>query len=184
MKQTNDLNNKYRVLLTEVLPYELPLVLNNEAFYENMQDDNVRKLFINIFSNIVTKKEWTIPFDYNVRRVGGEKSRKLSLIHPLTQLACADHYEKYDEYMLNLCSHSPFSIRYISKKAKCVFPPEEEDDTGSDPSQEEAIGHIIELDNNEIEKRTVPISVTRNTTWFISFLRAVITCDWNRSLAI
>ena len=50
MKQPNDLNNKYRVLLTEVLPYELPLVLNNEAFYENMQDDVLHNLFISVFS--------------------------------------------------------------------------------------------------------------------------------------
>ena len=96
MKQPNDLNNKYRVLLTEVLPYELPLVLNNEAFYENMQDDVLHNLFISVFSKCMKKMDWTIPFDYNVRRVGGEKSRKLSLIHPLTQLGSVDHYEKYD----------------------------------------------------------------------------------------
>lgn len=153
MKQPNDLNNKYRVLLTEVLPYELPLVLNNEAFYENMQDDVLHNLFICVFSKCVKKKDWTIPFDYNVRRIGGEKSRKLSLLHPLTQLDCVDHYEKYDEYMLNLCSHSPFSIRFISKKAKCVFPPEDEGDANNDTAQDEEIGQIIELDNNEIEKR-------------------------------
>lgn len=154
MKQPKDLNNKYRVLLTEVLPYELPLVLNNEAFYENMQDESLHRLFDSVFNNIVTRKErGTIPFDYNVRRVGGEKSRKLSLVHPLTQLDCVDHYEKYDEYMLNLCSHSPFSIRYISKKAKCVFPPEEDSDTGDDVPQDEAAGHVVELDNNEIERR-------------------------------
>ncbi len=153
MKQPNDLNNKYRVLLTEVLPYELPLVLNNEAFYENMQDDNLHNLFISVFSKCMKKKGWTIPFDYNVRRVGGEKSRKLSLIHPLTQLDCVDHYEKYDEYMLNLCSHSPFSIRFISKKAKCVFPPEDEGDAENDTTQDEEIGQVIELENNEIEKR-------------------------------
>lgn len=153
MKQTNDLNNKYRVLLTEVLPYELPLVLNNEAFYNNMQDEGLRKLFVSVFSKTVTKGEWTVPFDYNVRRVGGEKSRKLSLVHPLTQLDCVDHYEKYDEYMLNLCSHSPFSIRYISKKAKCVFPPEEESEDDNEVLPEEAAGQVIELDNNAIEKR-------------------------------
>ena len=92
MKPVKDLNNKYRVLLTEVLPYELPLTLNNEAFYENMQDANLNKLFIEICNYAVKKKEWTIPFDYNIRRVGGEKSRKLSLIHPMTQLDCVDHY--------------------------------------------------------------------------------------------
>lgn len=153
MKQPNDLNNKYRVLLTEVLPYELPLVLNNEAFYENMQDDVLHNLFICVFSKCVKKKDWTIPFDYNVRRIGGEKSRKLSLLHPLTQLDCVDHYEKYDEYMLNLCSHSPFSIRFISKKAKCVFPPEDEGDANNDTAQDEEMEQVIELDNNEIEKR-------------------------------
>lgn len=153
MKQLNDLNNKYRVLLTEVLPYELPLVLNNEAFYENMQDSALHNLFISVFSKCVKKNDWTIPFDYNVRRIGGEKSRKLSLLHPLTQLDCVDHYEKYDEYMLNLCSHSPFSIRYISKKARCVFSPEDERDADKATAQDEEIGHVIELDNNEIEKR-------------------------------
>lgn len=151
MKQTIDLNNKYRVLLTELLPYELPLVLNNDAFYENMLDVKFRNLFVGVFNNIVSSKEWTIPFDYNIRRVGGEKSRKMSLMHPLTQLACVEHYEKYDEYMLNLCSHSPLSIRYISKKAKCVFPPEEEEMV--EVTQTDNVEQAVELDNNEIEKR-------------------------------
>lgn len=154
MKQSNDLNNKYRVLLTEVLPYELPLVMNNEAFYENMQDESLCNLFKSVFNNIIPSKDrWTIPFDYSVRRVGGEKSRKLSIVHPFTQLDCVDHYEKYDEYMLSLCSHSPFSIRYISKKTKCVFPPEEETDEEIEVLPEDAGGQEIELDNSTIEKR-------------------------------
>ena len=40
MKEIN-LNNKYRVLLTEVLPYELPLMLDNGGFYLNMQDQHL-----------------------------------------------------------------------------------------------------------------------------------------------
>ena len=39
-----DLNNKYRVLLTEVLPYELPLMLDNEAFYLSIYN----RLLLNI----------------------------------------------------------------------------------------------------------------------------------------
>lgn len=153
MKQVINLNNKYRVLLTEVLPYELPLFLNNEAFYANMQNNELYKLFHDIFNRIVTKNDWTIPFDYNIRRVGGEKSRKLSLIHPLTQLACADHYEKYDEYMIFLCSHSPFSIRYISKKAKCVFSSEEATAANNEVQEEETERNVLELNNSEIDKR-------------------------------
>ena len=94
MKPEKDLNNKYRVLLTEVLPYELPLVLNNEAFYENMQDEGLRNLFLSVFSGYVKAGDWTIPFDYNIRRMGGEKSRRLSLMHPITQLDCVEHYAK------------------------------------------------------------------------------------------
>lgn len=152
MKPEKDLNNKFRVLLTEVLPYELPLVLNNEAFYENMQDASLYDLFVGVFGKTVKKNSWTIPFDYTIRRVGGEKSRKLSLIHPLTQLDCVDHYEKYDEYMLSLCSHSPFSIRYISKKAKCVFPFVEEVEAGNDAVENDEGRNVLEIDNNEIEK--------------------------------
>ena len=44
-----DLNNKYRVLLTEVLPYELPLMLDNEAFYSNMQDKEMKEVFDETF---------------------------------------------------------------------------------------------------------------------------------------
>lgn len=153
MKSELNLNNKYRVLLTEVLPYELPLFLNNEAFYANMQNSKLNNLFLDIFKSIITKYNWTIPFDYNIRRVGGEKSRKLSLIHPLTQLACVDHYEKYDEYMIFLCSHSPFSIRYISKKAKCVFSSEESTEANNEVLEEETERNILELNNSEIDNQ-------------------------------
>ena len=149
MKPEKDLNNKYRVLLTEVLPYELPIVLNNEAFYENMQDVNLRKLFMNVFNGRLKAGDWTIPFDYNIRRMGGEKSRKLSLMHPITQLDCVEHYAKYDEYMINLCSRSPYSIRHIDKKAKCVFPPEENtEDVSEDVSERH-----VEVEDDTIETR-------------------------------
>lgn len=150
MKPETDLNNKYRVLLTEVLPYELPLVLNNEAFYRNMQDDKLRDLFMNMFNGRVKACDWTIPFDYHIRRMGGERSRKLSLMHPVTQLDCVEHYAKYDEYMINLCSRSPYSIRYIDKKARCVFPPEETTDDGM---PEDVMERPIEVEDDAIDTR-------------------------------
>ena len=108
MRNSINLDNKYRVLLTEVLPYELPFRLNNDAFYENMQNKELKASFDEAVKN---KKEWTIPFDYYVRRSNSKKSRKLSVMHPRTQLACVDFYEKYADYMLYLCSNNPFSIR-------------------------------------------------------------------------
>ena len=150
MKPEKDLNNKFRVLLTEVLPYELPIVLNNEAFYENMLDDSIRCLFMSVFNGRLKAGDWTIPFDYNIRRMGGEKSRKLSLMHPLTQLDCVEFYAKYDEYMINLCLRSPYSIRHIDKKAKCVFPPEE---TEENNIPDDVMERPIELDEDNIETR-------------------------------
>lgn len=144
MSEEINLNNKYRVLLTEVLPYELPLMLDNEGFYLNMLDQSLRKILFDAFS---TKQgKWTIPFDYSVRKYGDDKSRKLSLIHPFTQLDVADFYEKHDYYMLSLCSNSPFSIRYIANRAKCIFKVEEVESEGV-PGQQRR----IEVSDDDIE---------------------------------
>lgn len=150
MSAETNLNNKYRVLLTEVLPYELPLVLNNEAFYENMQDETLRNLFLSVFNDKIKKSGWTIPFDYDIRRIGGERSRKLSLMHPLTQLDCVEHYAQYNDYMINLCSFSPYSVRHIVKKAMCIFPSEEVDkETASDDELE----RLVELEDEKVDVR-------------------------------
>lgn len=139
-----NLNNKYRVLLTELLPYEIPLMLNNEGFYDNVQDDNLRKIFHDTFIN--NKITWTIPFDYTVRKYSGDKSRKLSLMHPFLQLEFADFYAEYDSYMISLCANSPFSIRHIEECAKCIFKKEGADgETYADKQKR------IEVMDDEIE---------------------------------
>lgn len=143
MSKEINLNNKYRVLLTEVLPYELPLMLDNEGFYQNMQDGTLQKIFMEPFA-----KRWTIPFDYSIRKYCGDKSRRLSIMHPIIQLRCADFYEKNDHYMLSLCNNSPYSIRYIANRAKCIFSAEEEENMESHKSS-----HRVEILDDEIEKR-------------------------------
>lgn len=144
MSKNININNKYRVLLTEVLPYEIPLMLDNEGFYFNMQDKNLYEIFKEAFGGDC--KNWTIPFDYSVRKYSGDKSRKLSLMHPLIQLKCVDFYEKYNFYMISLCSNSPFSIRHIENCAKCIFKTEDENKTNL-----ERLKHVEILDG-EIEK--------------------------------
>lgn len=143
MSNSINLDNKYRVLLTEVLPYELPFRLNNDAFYENMQNKELKASFDEAVNN---NKEWTIPFDYYVRRSNSRKSRKLSIMHPRTQLECVDFYEKYADYMLYLCSNNPFSIRYIGKKAQCVF--KSEDICIDDVEEADEELHVEQTDDN------------------------------------
>lgn len=145
MSKEINLNNKYRVLLTEVLPYELPLMLDNGGFYLNMQDESLQRIFKDAF--VGKLKDWTIPYDYSVRKYGGDKSRKLSLMHPYTQLQCVDFYAKHDNYMLSLCSNSPFSIRYIEKRAKCIFKKEEDKNEVA-----QSFPKRVEIFDDEIEK--------------------------------
>ena len=65
MNQLN-LNNEYRVVLTEVLPYEIPLMLDNYGFYKNIIDEKKRKIFIKQFRFLKkeNEKRWYIPFNY------------------------------------------------------------------------------------------------------------------------
>ena len=146
MSKEINLNNKYRVLLTEVLPYELPLMLDNEGFYQNMQDKSLQDIFKETCP--WNSDQWTIPFDYSVRKYGGAKSRKLSLMHPFSQLQWVNFYEKHDYYMLALCNNSPFSIRYIANRSKCIFKAEEDDTENSQNLQKR-----VEVLDGEIEKR-------------------------------
>ena len=110
-----------------------------------MQDESLQKIFKEAF--VGKLKDWTIPYDYSVRKYGGDKSRKLSLMHPYTQLQCVDFYAKHDNYMLSLCSNSPFSIRYIEKRAKCIFKKEEDKNEVA-----QSFPKRVEIFDDEIEK--------------------------------
>lgn len=138
MMQIN-LKNKYRVLLTEVLPYEVPLMFDNYEFYQNIIDEKKSKIFFeqfNLMRNGNRKENWYIPFNYTVRKYGGG-SRYLSIMHPLNQLDVACFYDKYADYMLYLCSRSPFSIRYINQVSKCIFDVENDNVSEMDENDEE-----------------------------------------------
>lgn len=137
MNQLN-LNNEYRVVLTEVLPYEIPLMLDNYGFYKNIIDEKKRKIFIKQFRFLKkeNEKRWYIPFNYYVRKYGGN-SRYLSIMHPMSQLDVVDFYKKYADYMLYLCDKSPFSIRHIKSISRSIFEIEKDYDIGQDPYEEE-----------------------------------------------
>lgn len=122
-------DDKYRVLLTELLPYETPMLFSNEGFYQIVKDDKHQKFFKKI-NSLKFLKEFGIPFNYETRKDDNE-SRLLSVIHPLNQIEFIDFYKKYDSVILHLCSKSPFSLRKVTRIAKycyssdLVFPEDE-----------------------------------------------------------
>lgn len=139
---------KERVLFSDVLPYETPLIFSNRHFYEflvknkieingekivwdnNIPDDSFEsmKLILGLKEKVkkedgncslISKDMVTIPFVYKIAHKE-ESYRELSIIHPLNQLQIVEFYEKNKSLILHYCSQSNFSIRHADKVA-CYF---------------------------------------------------------------
>lgn len=120
-------DDKARILLTELLPYELPMLFSNEGFYQIISNGNYFMFFdrINQLSKANgDRKKYGIPFNYDIRKNIEGETRTLSVIHPYCQYYFIELYEKYDSLMLHLCSKSQFSLRRISKVAKFFYSPD------------------------------------------------------------
>lgn len=113
--KTRITKNIERVLLTEVLPYEVPLIFSNRYFYafclrydlaqsgEEKEKENVKIFF---------KEGYTIPFSFAIsREEQNPEPRILSIIHPAKQIEIVEFYKEYKDTMLYYASQSPFSIR-------------------------------------------------------------------------
>ncbi|GBR75867.1 reverse transcriptase [Candidatus Termititenax persephonae] len=141
---------KERVVLSDVLPFELPVTFSNRHFYKFLATNHIRvnrniiswdkndpqlELIIKlIFGFDKTKKvinrklkidfqdgEFkTIPFRYKISHKDKD-FRELVIIHPKNQLAMIEFYEKYKEIILYYCRLSPFSIRKPYKVAKYTY---------------------------------------------------------------
>ncbi|MDR2651644.1 MAG: RNA-directed DNA polymerase [Prevotellaceae bacterium] len=114
-------DDKNRVLLTEVLPYEVPMIFSNEGFYlivSNKQHETLLKR-VKELSGV----PYGIPFNFEIGKTLGGDSRTLSVIHPCFQLDFVELYEKYNSLMSHLCSKSPISLRKISKVARFYYSP-------------------------------------------------------------
>ncbi len=110
-----------KILLTELLPYEVPLIFSNDGFYDIVKSSQINKYIPHI--KRLGLKSWSIPFSYDIRKQGGYDSRTLSVIHPFIQLRFVEFYKKYDNTLTHLCAKSPFSLRRIHKIAKFFYAP-------------------------------------------------------------
>jgi hypothetical protein len=120
-------DDKARILLTELLPYEVPMLFSNEGFYSIITNNNYSRFFdkIQLLSRAAgDKRKYGIPFNYEIRKNIEGETRTLSVIHPYCQIYFIELYEKYDSLMLHLCSKSPLSLRKISKVAKFYYSPD------------------------------------------------------------
>lgn len=110
-----------RILLTEILPYEVPMLFSNDGYYSIISANN-HTYFVDKLKRL--KERYGIPFNYEIAKSNNSDTRCLSIIHPLNQLPFIDFYQKYDSVIIHLCSKSPFSLRKVTKVAKFCYSPD------------------------------------------------------------
>lgn len=111
-----------RILATETLPYETPLIHSNDGFHKNLKSDDKNEVFVFLVSCIIKQQNLkpTIPYKYKIRKSTTEL-RTLAIIHPASQLKFVDFYKKYGKLICHLCNESAFSIRAPYKVASTFF---------------------------------------------------------------
>ncbi|KZS39980.1 hypothetical protein AWE51_10085 [Aquimarina aggregata] len=133
---------KERAIISDVLPYEVPITFSNRYLYRflvnnelefknstikyktNFKDDyfDAFKIILKILfsTNISNPNTRKIPFTYRISHK--EKDfRELALVHPINQLELIEFYEKYKESIIYSCSLSNYSIRKPDNVAKFTF---------------------------------------------------------------
>ncbi|MGN7721205.1 antiviral reverse transcriptase Drt3b [Chitinophaga sp. 22620] len=137
---------KERVVIADILPYEIPVTFSNRHFYDFLVRykveidnggikwkknspaiENIIQLLFGINKNkpivnnsIKNISSPTIPFNYKISHKEND-FRTLTIIHPKSQVAMVEFYEKYKEMILHYCNNSPFSIRRAHKVAKFKY---------------------------------------------------------------
>lgn len=117
-----DTTDSLRTLLTDVLPYELPLWFSNFTMYQRFSTpDHLNKY--KTISGLDFKSETGvyIPLNYLISRGGNKISRSISIMHPVAQLKVCDFYEEYDDLIEYYCTKSKYSLRHPYRKSTKFF---------------------------------------------------------------
>lgn len=116
-----------RVLITETLPYETPIIFSNDGLYNRVKNienssDFEKKLIKSIVfgDNNQLKYKPTKPYLYKIRKNSLEY-RRLALLHPLSQWKVRNFYKDYNKLILYFCNNSPASIRTPKAIASSFF---------------------------------------------------------------
>ncbi len=138
--------NQNRPVLSDVLPYELPIIFSNRYFYRFISKYNIKLFFhynkknkkcepriyfkgvdkkiiellfnANAIDNNYAKLNLvTIPYNFKIMHKEDD-FRELTIIHPINQLFLVWFYNEFKELIKYQCNISKFSIRKPYKVAK------------------------------------------------------------------
>lgn len=153
MKKRRKIRLKYkkeRVLLSDVLPYELPVIFTNRYFYRFLVSNEVKfdgtelswkegikkdalavlnfifspylnRDLITLANNRIVFKDKIVSIPFLYKiKHKPHKLRRLALIHPVNQMEIVSFYEKYKSLILYYCGQDEFSLRHPERVA-CYF---------------------------------------------------------------
>jgi len=136
---------KERAILSDVLPFEVPITFSNRYFYRFLVNFNIflendkvdfknnlindektafeeilKVLFHHSYDVDQDYKFRKIPFAYRITHKEND-FRELAIIHPINQLKLIKIYDDFKESILYYCSVSNFSVRKPVEVAKFTF---------------------------------------------------------------
>lgn len=113
-----------RVLITETIPYETPIMFSNDGFYKNVKLESESDIFKFVVGRIVKgegkKDKFTIPYTYKIKKNASE-FRALSVIHPYSQWEMRVFYKTYEQLICHYTTQSNFSIRAPKSVASSFY---------------------------------------------------------------
>ena len=117
-------SDKFRAILTDTAPYEVPIIFSNDGFYKNLVRYNTQSMSSQLSKLVDTlifePRQYTVPLRYNIVK-DAESIRTLSLVHPHGQVQIAEFYGKYDQLICEYAGRSPYSIRYPKRVGTMFF---------------------------------------------------------------
>lgn len=100
-----------RALVTETLPYEVPVIFTNDKFFylvtRKDEDEDTQKAINKILQQ---SKNYSIPYQYQIRK-DSTRTTELSIIHPIWQLEICNFYAAHEGSLLSFCAKSEYSLR-------------------------------------------------------------------------
>jgi len=100
----------YRALLTETLPYEVPVIFSNDRLHAGLSSAHPQGVAPLLDRIAQREHSYSVPYNYGIVK-NRDRRTVLSIVHPLMQLRMAKFYELHAMGMLAHCSRGEFSLR-------------------------------------------------------------------------
>ncbi len=100
----------YRALLTDTLPYEVPVIFSNDRLHARMSSSPPPEILTLLNRIDCANPSYTVPYNYGITK-NRDRRTVLSIVHPLMQREMAKFYELHAMGMLAHCSRGDFSLR-------------------------------------------------------------------------